>query len=179
MFNKINSSLKWFSLWCHKLSVYVALPLMAIFVAAGVIMRYFFHKPLIWGDELNGYLLFLTLVLSLTYTWDVDKHIRMDIFYVKFKPKFKRFADLVGSLAGIIFFGLLAIQSFKDIPYMAQVNETGEEIAVSLWIFRAVLGVISIMFTFKLFYDLIYGKSSPDLGDGVIEREGVIIRTGE
>jgi TRAP-type C4-dicarboxylate transport system permease small subunit len=162
-----------FSKWCHDLGTIIILPLMVVIITANVAMRYIFNAPLAWGEELNGLLLFLVLFLSMTYTWDQKKHIRMEIVYVLLKGRWRRFADWTTGITGIIFFGLLGTQCLFDIVYMIKTNERGEDLAIPLWIFRALAALISFVFVFKLVLYMIL--SSNDEEEVEIEREGIVI----
>src|SRR5690606_9422923 len=115
------------------------------------------------------------LVLSLTYTWDQGKHIRMEILYVNFPPRLRRAADVVAGITGIVFFGLLMIQCLKDMPYMFRTHETSEELVVPLWPFRALLALICAVFVVRLVHFVLAGR--PHEEAGAIEREGVVIET--
>ena len=164
-----------FSEWCHKFGTLVILPAMAILITYSVGMRYIFNAPNIWGEELNGLLLFLLLFLSLTYAWDTNKHIRMELVYVKLSPKWRAVADFATSVTGIIFFGLMGIQSFRDIGYMIRTNESGEELGIPLWPFRVVMATIAFIFVFKLVAYLFQKRDYSAHGHKTTEIEGVVI----
>lgn len=148
--NKIITFLDSFSLWIHKIGTTVLLPLMALIISLDVIMRYIFNAPLLWSHEVNGILLISLFLCSLIYCWDRGRHVRMEIFYTKFRGRLKAFADIVTGLTGIFVFCLLSIPSFRDIPYMIKTNETGEELGIILWPFKLLLALISTLFVLRL-----------------------------
>ena len=150
MLDHFTSFLKSVSQYSHDVGTIVFLPLMAFLVTLNVIFRYALNMPLAWGEEINGLLLFLVLFLSLTYTWDQQKHIRMEIFYVRLKSRMRLIADLASGITGIIFFGLLGIQSVREIPYMIKTHEAGEELGIPIWPFRAIMAIVSFIFVSKL-----------------------------
>lgn len=163
-----------FSRWCHDLGTVIILPLMAVLITINVVARYAFNAPLAWGEELNGLLLFLVLFLSMTYTWDQKRHIRMEIVYVHLKGGWRTLAEWTTGITGIVFFGLLALQCFYDIPYMIKTNETGEELTLPLWIFRAMAAAISLIFVFKLIYFTLHAHKEQE--EVVTEIEGVVVQ---
>jgi TRAP-type C4-dicarboxylate transport system permease small subunit len=174
MLQRLHAVLKDFSTWCHNVGTLVVLPIMALIITFNVVMRYFFNAPLSWGEEANGLLLFLVLFLSMTYTWDQKKHIRMELVYVHLKGNWRTISDWATAIAGIIFFGLLGLQCFSDIGYMIKTNETGEELHMPLWPLRALATLISLVFVIKLVYYLVQGRHEE--GEIVTEVEGVVIQ---
>jgi TRAP-type C4-dicarboxylate transport system permease small subunit len=171
--HKFITLLKAFSKWCHDFGTLIVLPLMTLIITVDVTLRYFFNSPLAWGEEVNGLLLFLVLMLSMTYAWDMDKHIRMELVYVRLRGRWRALADITTGVTGIIFFGFLGIQSFRDIDYMRKTNESSEVLSVPLWPFRALVVLISLVFVIKLLYYIFAGRK--EAGDIAIERDGIVI----
>jgi TRAP-type C4-dicarboxylate transport system permease small subunit len=174
MLNRLEAVFRNFSRWCHEFGIMLVLPAMALIITVNVVMRYFFNAPISWGEEINGLLLFLTLFLSMTYTWDQKKHIRMELVYVHLKGRWRGLSDVVTAVTGIIFFGLLGLQCIFDIGYMIRTNETGEELPFPLWPFRALAALISFVFVFKLIFYVVRGRHEE--GETVSEVEGVAIQ---
>lgn len=159
MLNRFAAFLNRFSEKAHDAGTIIFLPCMIFLITLNVILRYAFNAPLAWGDEASGFILFLVLFLSITFTWDQKKHIRIEIIYDRFKGWKRSLADMTTGIVGIIFFGLLGIQCLRDIFYMIKINETGEELPIPLWPFRVVMGLISFVFVAKLMiYILRAGK---------------------
>jgi len=138
------------SLWTHKVGTIVLLPIMALIVGIDVILRYVFNAPLLWAHEVNGLLLLTFLLFSLIYCWDRGRHVRMEIFYTKFRGRIKAFADIVTGLTGLFIFAILSVQSFKDIPYMIMTNESGEELGLPLWPLKLLMALVGTLFIIKL-----------------------------
>ncbi len=176
MLNRLTAFFNRFSEWCHDTGTIGLLPLMTFLITLNVIMRYVFNAPISWGEDMEGLLLFLVLFFSMTYTWDQKRHIRMEIVYVKLKGVWRSIADLASGITGIIFFGLLGIQCIRDIPYMIRTHETGQELGIPLWPFRAVMAVISFIFVFKLFVYILHGRKETEQEKVEIEREGIVIQ---
>ncbi len=164
---------KRFSQGCHAFGTLVILPLIVIIITLDVILRYFFNVPLEWGEEINGMLLFLILMLSMIYTWDKNRHIRMELVYVLLGRRWRAVADIAAGVSGIIFFGLLGVQSVRDIDYMVRTKESSDVLQVPLWPFRALLALISFIFVLKLIHYIFAGRR--DSAELEIEREGVVI----
>jgi TRAP-type C4-dicarboxylate transport system permease small subunit len=178
MLTKFISLLNRFSEICHDIGTIVFIPIMIAIVSLNVVLRYFFNAPLSWGEEMNGMLLFLVLFLSMTYAWDQKKHIRMEIVYVLFKGVWRSLADLIAGICGIIFFSMLAVQCFRDMPYMIKTSESSDVLMVPLWPFRALMALISIIFVIKLVIYIFHERKEIAKEETVIVREDVVISKG-
>jgi TRAP-type C4-dicarboxylate transport system permease small subunit len=179
MLSRLTAFLTGFSAKAHDTGTLIILPIIALLVTTNVMLRYLFNSPLAWEEEMNGLFLFLVLFLSITYTWDQKKHIRMEILYVQFKGPLRALADIVTGLAGIIYFGFLGIQCIKEIPYMILTNETGQELPIPIWPFRAVMAAISLVFVVKLVIYILRGRKEDEKEEVKIERDGIVIRKEE
>lgn len=164
-----------FARWCHEFGTLLVLPSMALIITVDVVARYFFNSPLQWGEEINGLLLFLVLMLSMTFTWDKGRHIRMELLYVQLQGRARALADVATGVTGIVFFGFLGVQSIRDIDYMRRTNEASEVLHVPLWPFRALMALICAVFVFKLLHFLFVGRKQAAAQAMQIERDGVVI----
>lgn len=173
MGSRVVSFFRFFSQACHDFGTLIVLPLMALIITLDVGFRYFFNAPFDWGVEVDGLLLFLVLQLSMTYAWDKGKHIRMELVYVRLGPRWRAVADITTGLTGIVFFGLLGIQSIRDMGYMIKTHESTEVLRIPLWPFRVLLAVISFVFVMKLVHYLLVGRKEAEVAG--IEREGILI----
>jgi TRAP-type C4-dicarboxylate transport system permease small subunit len=171
------SLLNVFSRRCNDAGTLLVLPMMVVVITADVVLRYFFNAPLAWGEEINGLLLFLLLMLSLTYAWDMNKHIRMEIVYLTFTGWRRSLADIVTGLTGVVFFGCLGWQSWRDIEYMRKTHESTEVLHIALWPFRALLVLISLVFVVKLVHYVFIGRKEAAHGQATLERDGIVIPT--
>jgi TRAP-type mannitol/chloroaromatic compound transport system permease small subunit len=63
-----------------------------------VVMRYGFSYGRIWIQEIAMYLHAAVFMLGLAYTLQHRAHVRVDIFYQRFRPRTQAIVDLFGSL---------------------------------------------------------------------------------
>lgn len=76
-------------------------------------LRYFFRAPTVWGLDMTIYLCGTTYIMSGAYADRYDAHIRVDVFYSKWKPRTKAFVDLfVTDVLFIFFSSVLAWQAY-------------------------------------------------------------------
>jgi TRAP-type mannitol/chloroaromatic compound transport system permease small subunit len=73
---------------------------LVVLICADVFSRYIFQSTVIWIVELEIYFFALIFLLSAGYTFQHDKHVRVDVFYSKLKPKGQAWVNLIG---GILF----------------------------------------------------------------------------
>ncbi len=154
MFESMNSFLKILSTLTHRAGAFVFLPALAILITLDVILRYIAAAPLVWSHEVNGFFLLCLFFGSLTYCWNKGRHIRMLMIFNQFNGPMKIVATIVATLTGILFFGALGVQSFMEIPFMIETNETGEMFTAPHWPFKVFIGVCSFIFISCLILNL-------------------------
>jgi TRAP-type C4-dicarboxylate transport system permease small subunit len=77
-------------------------------VTADVIMRRVFNSPIIFADEVAGYLLVLVTLMGVGYTLQEDSHIQVNMVYDKLSPRKKAFVKI--GMCGIgIFYTLVLL----------------------------------------------------------------------
>lgn len=134
-----------------QLGIYVTMPTLVVLVTLDVILRYVFNAPLQWGRDANGLLLLMTIFCALPHAWDRAYHIRMEVFYLRFTAERRRAVDVLASVAGIIVFGLMAVQAALFVPFMIQTGETGEDLEMQLWPWMAFLSLCALVMVARVF----------------------------
>ena len=67
----------------------------------------------------------MTMFCALPHAWDRAYHIRMEVFYIRLSSARRRGVD---SVAGIVVFGLMAVQGARFVPFMIG---TGRRVRIS------------------------------------------------
>jgi TRAP-type C4-dicarboxylate transport system permease small subunit len=75
---------------------------------------------------------------------------RMSVLYDRFGGIWRKAADILASLAGMLFFGMLGYQCLRDIPEMISTSETGMLLKIPLWPFKVLIGILSVLVFFQL-----------------------------
>ena len=63
-----------------------------------MVQRYLFNQTFNWVLELEWHFFGLIFLLGSAYTFQNDKHVRVDVFYHKFSERNKAIVDLLGSV---------------------------------------------------------------------------------
>ena len=134
-----------------RVGIYLALPALVVLVSTDVTLRYVFNAPLQWARDVNGLLLLLSIFCALPHAWDRAYHIRMEVFYIRVGREKRRRLDVVASVAGIVFFGLMAVQAARYVPFMIRTNETGEDLLLPIWPLMAILSFCCLVMVLRLF----------------------------
>ena len=125
-----------------------------------LILRYVFKAPTIWGLDMTIYLCGTTYVMSGAYADRYDAHIRVDVFYSKWKPRTKAFVDLFVTDTLFIFFSsVLAWQAW--LWFMESWNEgitAGTQWDPPIWPMRFILLLGSVFLTLSAM-----GRAAKDL----------------
>ncbi len=67
-----------------------------------VVMRYFLHRPPIWGVEVVEYMLFLIAFLGTTWVLRNKSHISVTILVERLAPRAQGYCNLFASIMGIL-----------------------------------------------------------------------------
>lgn len=146
--DRVSERLSW---ELFRLGIYVALPALVVLVSTDVTLRYVFNAPLQWARDVNGLLLLMSIFCALPHAWDRSYHIRMEVFYLRVSPEKRRRLDVLASVAGIVFFGLMAVQGARYVPFMIRTGETGEDLLLPIWPFMGFLAICALVVVARLF----------------------------
>lgn len=99
-----------------------------LFVMLGIllydtVMRTVFNKPNVWAVELTQFFMAPYYLLGGAYTMLLGGHVRMDVFYSKWTPRGKAFADIMTSVFILFYVVVLLIGGFQGIKYAATYNQ--------------------------------------------------------
>ncbi len=67
-----------------------------------VVLRYGFNLGWIWLQESVTYLHAMIFMLAAAWTWQIDEHVRVDIFYREMTPRHKAIVNLAGTLVFLV-----------------------------------------------------------------------------
>jgi TRAP-type mannitol/chloroaromatic compound transport system permease small subunit len=101
--DSVNEKLGIFASWITTLMVLV--------VCYDVVTRYFLKRSSVAVQELEWHLFAVVFLIGAAYTLKHDRHVRVDVLYMKFKPKIKAWVNLLGSLIFLIPVCLIGIWS--------------------------------------------------------------------
>lgn len=72
--------------------------LLVIVVLYDILMRYFFKQSTPWIMELEWHLFSILFLLGAAFTFQVDRHVRVDLFYSQMSKREKARINLFGNL---------------------------------------------------------------------------------
>ena len=114
--------------WCGNVFCYLVIVLMFV-VFYDVVMRYFFHRPSIWGFEITSLLLMAIGFLGGGFALKRGVHVRVDILYAKFSDNIKALTDCITYLLVFIF----CIVLIKDGGKIAWASFIAGRTSTSVW----------------------------------------------
>lgn len=88
-----------------------AMILMLINVFYDVVTRYFFKNSSIGMQEMEWHLFSVLFLFGMAYALKEDAHVRVDIFYDNYKPKYKAIVNIIGSIIFIVPFSLIIVNT--------------------------------------------------------------------
>lgn len=101
---------------------------LVLVVCYDVVVRYLFKESSVALQELEWHLFAVIFLLSAGYTLLVDEHVRVDVFYSRFKVKNKALVDLIGTVVFLIPFCVLVILLSEEFVVNSfNMNETSPD----------------------------------------------------
>jgi TRAP-type mannitol/chloroaromatic compound transport system permease small subunit len=76
-----------------------------------VISRFVFHHPTLWAHDMTSFVFGFYAVTLGGYVLLYNQHIRVDILWNRLSPRGQAIADLITSILGISFIGVLLVYS--------------------------------------------------------------------
>ncbi|MBW1766185.1 MAG: TRAP transporter small permease subunit [Deltaproteobacteria bacterium] len=116
--------------WGGKAISWLIVPLVGALVYE-VFARYFFHAPTVWAYDVTYMIYGSMYMLGAAYTLLKGGHIRTDILYRMFSPRWQGIVD--ASLYILFFFPGLILFSLAAWDYASYSWGIGEQAAVSPW----------------------------------------------
>lgn len=71
---------------------------LVLLICIDVLMRYVFQFSQIWIIELERYFFAFIFLFGAAYTFQADKHVRVDLFYSRLSEKGKAWVNLIGGV---------------------------------------------------------------------------------
>lgn len=87
--------------------------LMVLVVCYDVFTRYLLKASMVAVQELEWHLFAIVFLIGAAYTLKHDRHVRVDVLYMKFSKKTQAWIDLIGILIFLIPFSILVIWTSK------------------------------------------------------------------
>jgi TRAP-type C4-dicarboxylate transport system permease small subunit len=134
-----------------RLGIFVMLPALVVLVTADVVLRYVFDSPLQWARDVSGLFLLMSISAALPHAWDRSYHIRMEVVYDRLPVARRRLVDVLSVVSGIVFFGMMAVQGARFVPFMMRTGETGEDLLWPLWPYMAFMAACALVTVGRLF----------------------------
>ena len=85
---------------------------MTLLITVDVFMRYVVGRPLLFVDEVAGYLLVLVAYLAMAETLKRGRHIRVDVLFGRWPPRVQAWLDLILASVG---FGALIVVAWRSV----------------------------------------------------------------
>ena len=133
--------------------------LMMFITAFEVVARYVFNRPTMWVWPINKQIFAVFILFGGVYALRHGAHIRIEMVYSSFPPKFKRFARIVDSLAFLSFMGVLIWQgSWVGWNSLMSFETAGGAFPIPLYPIKLFIPLVAILFIIQELANLIKGR---------------------
>lgn len=131
---------------------------MMILTCAVVIARYLFNVGAIQIQESVMYLHGATLLLGIAYTLKLGGHVRVDIFYQRFGPRYRAVVDIIGTL--FFLFPLASFilwTSYDYVSFSWSLKESSAEAGGlgGVYLFKTLIPVTAVFILLQGFSELL------------------------
>ena len=101
---------------------------LVLIITYDVIVRYIFNESSVALQELEWHIFAVIFLLAAGYTFLIDDHVRVDVFYTRYSEKKKAITNLIGSLFFLIPFCVVGIlSSLNFVEFSFNVRETSPD----------------------------------------------------
>ena len=103
--------------------MYLALVIMGVLLF-GSLTRYVFNVPFVWIIEMAQFLMAAYYILGGGYSMQLDAHVRMDVFYERWKPKTRAFVDSITAFFLVFYLTFMVYGGYSSTTYSLKYNQT-------------------------------------------------------
>ncbi len=93
-------------------------------IVTNVVLRYLFSEGRIEFEELQWHLYSFGFLVGLSYAYQADAHIRVDVLHERFPPRLKAWVELYGTL--LLTLPFVALVLIYGVPFVASSFALGE-----------------------------------------------------
>ena len=105
-----------------KVAMYGVFVMMGVLLFASV-SRYVFNIPFLWVIEMAQFLMAAYYLLGGAYSLQMESHVRMDVFYERWKPRTRAFWDSITAFCLVFYLIYLLRGGFSSTAYALQYGQ--------------------------------------------------------
>lgn len=143
--------------------------LMGLLLFYEVILRYFFHAPTMWSQEIAIYLFTWAMLGGASYTLMKKKHVRIDLFVEHLSEVWQRRLECLTSIVGTCFCAVVTWQGYEMVQLSLKFNRlSATPLRVPQWIpqMALLLGFALLTLQFVLLVIDTAGSFAPKRREG-------------
>lgn len=111
---------------------------MGILLFIEVVLRYLFHSPTTWSQEVAIYIFTWTMFAGAAYTLSVGKHIHIDILLSRLPHKPRQLIEAFTGLLGFVFCAYVTYQSWNFVALALKMKKlSATTLRVPVWTIEA------------------------------------------
>ncbi len=140
----------------------ILLAAMTLLTFSQVVMRYVFNSGFTWALEMTTVLFAGMIFIGISYGVRVGAHIGVDALVKLMPNKLRRTVSIVAVLLCLVYAGMVIYGSMQYVLKMKEAGIELEDMAIPMWIVRAILplGFVLLVLRFlPVLINLISGKS--------------------
>ena len=103
--------------------MYLALVMLALLLY-GSLTRYVINVPVVWIIEMTQFVMAAYYILGGGFSMQDDAHVRMDVWYERWKPRTRAFVDSITVFFLIFYLGVMIFGGVESSLYSLKYNQT-------------------------------------------------------
>lgn len=135
---------------------------MGLVVTTDVVLRALFGTGFRWSFDVTSMALTAFFFVILPLSCRLDGHVRMDIFYLNFRPGLRRVSDRIGLAGAALFFAAIGWEAFGRAPFMREFGMTSPTVGIPLWPLAVFVGICCALALVALLRRAFAGPPPPD-----------------
>src|SRR5690606_7400042 len=124
----------------------IALAIILVTTFVGVILRYFFHAPILGSNEIIQLVSIPLVMLAMAATAQRDEHVRVDVFDAHIGVWGRFIGDLLSRAVGIYLMYLLTMRSWLKLTEALEFDDLSNMLRLPYWPFYGLMALGSALF---------------------------------
>jgi TRAP-type C4-dicarboxylate transport system permease small subunit len=133
----------------------IALAVILVTTFVGVVMRYFFHAPILGSNEVIQLVSIALIMLAMPAASQREEHVRVDVFDEHIGPWGRFIGDLFSRAVGVYLMYLLGSRSWIKLEEAIEFNDLSNMLLIPYWPFYGLMALGCALFAIVMILQIV------------------------